>query len=231
MELYTEHNGLVSTTAAEEPENPEEPSCNLYVQGLPQSYYHKKVTKLFQKFGPVFSVVVFKSRRSACVQFESVDSAITAKAALHGERLTTTNRVLNIRYARKTYKPHTEESPSEEADSPKDSPVEEADSPNSSLSTSPAQTLSSLLSCLASENGSVGPSSEAAAESGEENPSGGYKPQRSQQPSADVVDSAQKTWAWVHAVSQASSIRSAEPPTPQAIAQANHLLEQWVLEL
>ena len=77
----------MTVTAAALDDGPKEPSTNLYVAGLPWGYHENRLRKLFQKYGPVFSVVIFKSRGSACVQLQSLTDAIAAKEALHGSKI------------------------------------------------------------------------------------------------------------------------------------------------
>lgn len=113
--LTTRTQPAVSPKVHPEPQ----PSCNLFIVGLPRSFDTNKVKALFSQFGPVFSAVIFKSRRTACVQFFDISDAIQAMAELNGMSLTP-NRPLSIRFADTTYtprRPSMPESPKSDSDS------------------------------------------------------------------------------------------------------------------
>eukprot|EP00667_Euglena_gracilis_P029059 EG_transcript_37934 len=80
------------------------PHANLYVSGFSRAYSPQRVRDLFQQFGPIFSVVMFRSKRAGCVQFERAEDAARALAALDGRQLGP-KTALAVRYATKAYNP------------------------------------------------------------------------------------------------------------------------------
>eukprot|EP00667_Euglena_gracilis_P028565 EG_transcript_36611 len=80
------------------------PHANLYVSGFSRAYSPQRVRDLFQQFGPIFSVVMFRSKRAGCVQFERAEDAAQALAALDGRQLGP-KTALVVRYASKAYTP------------------------------------------------------------------------------------------------------------------------------
>jgi hypothetical protein len=203
----------MTVTAAALDDGPKEPSTNLYVAGLPWGYHENRLRKLFQKYGPVFSVVIFKSRGSACVQLQSLTDAIAAKEALHGSKIKAhkEQHVIAVRYADKTYKPQ-----------PK-TPAVPMDPP---AACHPAPRFPSPPS----ETESVGPSSETLSETNEEESLGDLSSDSLLSFVSDMSEcgiSLGDELDMLEPQESADSIHSG-PPTPQAIAQANNLLEQWV---
>jgi len=86
-------------------DEPQSPCRNLYATNLPPSYNQEKVRALFQPFGSIFSVVHFKSRRAACVQFHVAEDAVRALDALDGLSIGK-HWFISVKYANRTYTPH-----------------------------------------------------------------------------------------------------------------------------
>eukprot|EP00667_Euglena_gracilis_P014852 EG_transcript_15417 len=80
------------------------PHSNLYISGFSRAYSPQRVRDLFLQFGPIFSVVMFRSKRAGCVQFERAEDAAQALAALDGRQLGP-KTTLVVRYATKAYTP------------------------------------------------------------------------------------------------------------------------------
>eukprot|EP00667_Euglena_gracilis_P004280 EG_transcript_4302 len=85
--------------------DPPPASSNLYVMNLPPSFTPLRLRVLFEPFGPLFSIVLFKSRRAACVQFHGKEDAARAMEALDGHQVTP-QRTITVKYANRTYRPH-----------------------------------------------------------------------------------------------------------------------------
>lgn len=126
-------NGPSTSSAIAPPPSPTvvpPPSTNLYVTGLSAQYTPPKTRALFARYGPIYSVVVFKNRRSACVQYHDPAHAAAAVAALNGRRLGP-QTLLEIRYAAKTYVPRAPDSPPSPVASDTDSVGSVTSSPSS----------------------------------------------------------------------------------------------------